>query len=720
MNAIVATGDHGAQPSSAGELTGSPNTLPAWSMLDAGQLPVEELAAFAERESRRPRPIYLAHKWFARRFGTAFRGLLVGVSTPVDGDFWSGYYNQTNLTGLHVLDPFVGGGTSAVEALRLGANVIGIDVDPVACAVTRFELAAAAMPLPDKLATHLAEDVGARMAPFYRTVGPDGEELVALHYFWVQVVECGGCGRQVDAHPHYQLGYEVAGKRQWVVCRSCGQVAECPRSTKTLVCGECASRTIIGAGPVSYGKLICPSCGTGQRLIQIGRARGRPPTWRLFAVEAISPASGTRAVPLAQRRYLAASEVDLQVFAEARAALQQRRSRKGEVAGLPPAEIPRTGRADSRLLDYGYRRYTDLFNDRQLLHLSLLAEAIGGLGGPERELCALAFSNHLTTNCMQTAYAFGWRRLTPLFSVRAFRHIPRPVELNPWSVGTGRGSYPNALRRVGQAIRYARNPQELTSGGFCATPSRRPAIAPRVLHADARRLAAIPTASVDLVLTDPPYFDNIAYSELSDFFVPWLAMLGAIGTDGPDARAGDLAATSRQPGDGERFAVELGACFSEVSRVLRPGGRLVFTFQHSTSSAWLALAHAVAVAPLVPVQVLPLLGDGTVGLHVHEGASTWDAVFVFKRRVEAHDQRRPCLMGANHIEAALAHAAAWETRLAERLPGRFGLADRTNFRRACLVAASLGFLEPSTGSPVSLSKVLATIDRDAAAVAASD
>jgi putative DNA methylase len=716
MNATVTTGNHDAQPGSAGELTDSTCTLPAWSLLDAGQLPVEELAAFAERESRRPRPIYLAHRWFARRFGTAFRGLLVGTATPVDGDFWAGYYGRANLSGLRVLDPFVGGGTSAIEALRLGASVIGVDVDPVACAVTRFELAAATMPIPDKLGAQLAEDVGARMAPFYRTVGADGEDLVALHYFWVQVVECGGCGRQVDAHPHYQLGYEAARARQWVVCRNCGQVAERPQSAKILVCDACTVRTVIGAGTVSYGKLTCPACGTGQRLIDIGRATGRPPTWRLFAVEAIAPPSGTRAVPLAHRRYLAASEVDLRVFAQAGAALQQRRGQHGEVAWLPLAEIPRTGRADNRLLDYGYRQYTDLFNDRQLLHLSLLAEAIGRLRGPERELCALAFSNHLTTNCMQTAYAFGWRRLTPLFSVRAFRHIPRPVELNPWSFGTGRGTYPNALRRVGQAIQYARNPQELTSGGFCATPSRPPAIAPRVLHADARRLAAIPTASVDLVLTDPPYFDNIAYSELSDFFAPWLAMLGAIGTDGPDARANNLAATSRQPEDGGRFANELGACFAEISRVLRPAGRLVFTFQHSTTAAWLALAHAVAVAPLAPVQVLPLLGNGTVGLHVHEGASTWDAVLVFKNIGEAHYQGRPCLMGANHIEAALAHAVAWEVRLAERLPGRFGFADRTNFRRACLVAASLGFLEPSTGSPVSLADALATIGRDAATV----
>jgi putative DNA methylase len=146
----------------------------------------------------------------------------------------------------------------------------------------------------------------------------------------------------------------------------------------------------------------------------------------------------------------------------------------------------------------------------------------------------------------------------------------------------------------------------------------------------------------------------------------------------------------------------------------------VFTFQHSTSAAWLALAQAVAVARLAPVQVFPLLGDGIVGLHVHEGASTWDAVFVFQGTVEVHCRRRPCLMGAEHIEAALAHAAAWEARLAARLPGRFGLADRTNFRRACLVAASLGFLEPPTGSSVSLAEALATIGRDTAAVAAGE
>ena len=56
---------------------------------------------------------------------------------------------------------------------------------------------------------------------------------------------------------------------------------------------------------------------------------------------------------------------------------------------------------------------------------SLLAEAIVALPDETREPMALAFSDHLATNCMLTCYAFGWRRLVPLFSVRGFRHVPR-------------------------------------------------------------------------------------------------------------------------------------------------------------------------------------------------------------------------------------------------------------------------------------------------------
>ena len=119
---------------------------PGGSLLDSGDLPVEQLANLADREGRRPVPIYHAHRWFARRFSSAFRAILIAARLPSDADFWEAFYKGVDYSDLTVLDPFVGGGTSVVEAARLGASTIGVDIDPVACAITRFELAAADAP----------------------------------------------------------------------------------------------------------------------------------------------------------------------------------------------------------------------------------------------------------------------------------------------------------------------------------------------------------------------------------------------------------------------------------------------------------------------------------------------------------------------------------------------------------------------------------------------
>ncbi len=91
-------------------------------------------------------PIYHAHRWFARRFSCVFRAILVAMRTPHGQDFMERFYSGVDFTNLTVLDPFVGGGTSVVEAARLGATAVGVDIDAVACAITRFELCAADLP----------------------------------------------------------------------------------------------------------------------------------------------------------------------------------------------------------------------------------------------------------------------------------------------------------------------------------------------------------------------------------------------------------------------------------------------------------------------------------------------------------------------------------------------------------------------------------------------
>jgi hypothetical protein len=199
---------------------------------------------------------------------------------------------------------------------------------------------------------------------------------------------------------------------------------------------------------------------------------------------------------------------------------------------------------------------------------------------------------------------------------------------------------------------------------------------------------------VDLVLTDPPYFDNIAYAELSDFFLPWLQLLGVVPSDGNSVTRLDsnLAAKHRGLDAFADFRQGLGRCFQEIARVLKPTGRLVFTYQHQTAGAWLALASALAGAQLRPIQLFPLLGDRQAGLHVHEGNSRWDAVFVVVTQ-NGPIASTPIHLSTHAVEAARAHSALWTTRLAVTTDSRFRDADQRNFQRACLVAGALGMFE---------------------------
>lgn len=687
------------------QLTRAGDQRPEPTLLDAGDLPVEDLAALALREGRRPRPVYQAHRWFARRFGSVFRAILTAAAVSSEADFWDGYYEGQDWRGHVVLDPFVGGGTSVVEASRLGADIIGIDVDAVACAITRFETRLSTMPNLDSALAELKGQVGKVLAPYYRTITPEGEARDVLHFFWVQVVECCNCGQLIEAHPHFQLAYEAEGTKQWAFCPNCHDVQELDQEESELRCELCDISAPIRQGPVHYGRLSCPHCHGQERLIELASRTGESPIWRMFALETMEPPLRKR-LPMKQRRFRPATDHDQAVLQMAERALEDRRCTDGTLPWIPERMIPKEGRFDDRLWKYGYDRYRELFNARQLLHLSLLAEAVDELEEPAREAMGIAFSDHLTTNCMMTQYAFGWRRLSPLFSVRAFRHVTRPVEINPWIDGTGRGTFPNAVRQVQRAIDAARSPKEpLLEGGFrdvedyAMTTDQSAAPSVRILHRNSETLGCLEDSSVDLVLTDPPYFDNIAYSELSDFFFPWLEQFDLV-------RAGNgitvglqqtLAAKGRDNEALDCFQQSLGNCFAEIARVLKSRGRLVFTYQHQTARAWYALARAVSGLGLRTIQLFPLLGDSGSGLHKHRNTSSWDAVFVMtKAQLTEHESE--LRLSTVAAQAACEHYTRWTRRLGELDTCEFGEADRRNFYRACLVAGALGMFHDPEGS----------------------
>lgn len=662
--------------------------LPITSLLDSGAIPVEGLALFTTREASRPRSAYLAHRWFARRFGSAMRALLVGAMTPSDGHFWDEFYGrgEASLSGIRLLDPFVGGGTIVYEAQRLGATVTGVDVDPVACAITSFELRAGACPNPQLGLEEVQRTVGKGMAEFYRTE-MNGEERVGLHYFWVQQVHCGVCDVAFDAHPSHLLG--VAGKEAWVVCPACGQVHLQDGSADMVSC-DCGAAATVESAAADRGNATCPACGHTERLIDIARRSVAPPEWRMFAVESI-PVTDRRRVPMAERHFHRATDADLDLYRRAGDELEALRP------SLPKRLIPQTGRSDDRLVAYGYRRYTDLFNARQLLHLARLGGAIRAVDAELREPLGLAFSNHLTSNCMLTSYTARWRQVTPLFVVRSYRHSVRPVEINPWLAGIGRGTFPNAVRKVAAAIDYTHSPVEYTATGF-EPVARVPAGPALVINGDSRRLTGIPDGSIDLVVTDPPYLDNIAYSELADFFVPWLADVGVLPRRRSDALRATLAAKRRTEEAAGAFGCGLTECFTEVRRVLRPGGRLIFTFQHQSPRPWLEVANSLNTAGFSAVTVLPLKGDGDKGLHHHAASSTWDAVLVL--RSGSPQSTPPAISGSTHCQALDEHVENWARCASLADP------DREVLRRATYVAGALGFLARADDMSLPLAEVL--------------
>lgn len=655
------------------------------SLIVAGDLPIELLADLAMREGRRPRPIYQTHKWFARRFGSAFRGLLIAAAIKPGDDFWDAYLGGASLEGLSVGDPFVGGGTAIAEAQRLGAHCYASDVDPVAVSITRFQSRLGNVPPLKAELEQLKATIGKSLSAYHVTLDEQDQPRPVLHYFWVQEVDCGGCGSRYDGHPHFQLAHEAATKRQWVVCRHCGEVHELALHRKRLECTACGGRTPIMEGPCVAGAVTCPNCGHGERLIDVSRRTGAPPRYRLFALEYLAKDPDSRPVPASHRIFKRADDHDLARYEAASKVLREAPADLTD--HLPGRVIPDQDRADDRLIRYGYRQYLDLFNHRQRLHLATLSRAIMAARPEVREALSIAFCDHLKTNCMLTSYAFGWRRLAPLFSIRAFRHISRPVELNPWLDGTGRGTYPNAVRRVERARNWMLEPREATpSGGFKGlADDERPPMAPVATRVcSAEELSHIADGTLDLVVTDPPYFDNIAYSELSDFFLPWHQSLGLteqIQSGLPparlDARRNDDIATAS-------FQSRLTRCFDEIARTLKGTGLVIFTYQHKTPEGWEALGKALAQARLGVCRVFPMLGDTDAGPHKHSDSIRWDAVII---AIPGHSASNTTELTDDARRWAEATAEDWTTRLRNSTRLVFKGADEINLLRACYAAA---------------------------------
>lgn len=634
--------------------------------------PFEQLQPVAELESWRKevnRPIYHIHKWWANRLGSVFRAIILAGCIEPDADVWSSFYARPKAPlNRIVLDPFMGSGTTIGEALKLGCRVVGCDINPVAY----FQVRKALEYCNEQLLRRAFSRVESRVAPqirrFYRSTF-QGQAAEILYAFWVMTLSCPDCGKRSRLFRKWVFSSNADPKRKpqsRALCPRCGGIVLVGHGERRATCGACMTSFDPQAGPATGQHFTCEHCRARRRIVEVVRGSGRVPDYEMYALMLL--------LPDGRKVYKRPDAEDHATYAASANSLAQRGS------PIPPIEIP-PGFNTNQARGYNYSHWHEMFNARQLHTLGLLMEAI--LEEPDRnarECLLLLFSGVLEFNNMFCSFkGEGTGAVRHLFSHHILKPERTPLEANPWGTAKSSGSFSTLFeRRLLAAKRYCREPFEIRvvhQNGRLAgekvygiNQPLHPKFAKHfgeladgsadalLLAGDSSRLP-IPDASVDLVVTDPPYFDNVHYSELADFFYCWLQR-ALDGSDPAFDRPSSRSPREVQGRDADEFGVLLGDVFAECARVLKPTGTMAFTFHHSRNEAWIAVAEAIARAHLEVVAAHPVKAEMAVAVPKFQAKEPINLDLVVVCRAPDHaSQRDPAQAVKGAVETARSEVA---------------------------------------------------------------
>jgi putative DNA methylase len=610
--------------------------VPAETALERG-FPAAALSRIGQHESWRKevhRPATSTHKWWAKRLGSVFRGIITAAVTDTEAAALAAYNSAVRLDGLTVFDPFAGSGTTVVEAAKLGANVVGWDINPVATLVQRQAVQQWDISELQRGYKLVEERCRAEIDRVHRT--ECGETV--LYYFWVAVAMCPICQtdtRLFSTQVFSQNAYPKRVPEAQIVCPDCLDVILGRYDFSELSCKN--GHPVRRSGAVTRSAMTCPRGHTAKVLDALA---GERPRYEMYA-KLVLGFNG-------KKRYERITDFDRALYAECVELLQHR---SGDLA-LPTGRLD-DGENTRQAIRWGFTRWRQFFNDRQLYSLGLLGAAIREVsaGAAEREALAALFSGTLEFNNMFCSFkGEGTGAVRHMFSHHILKPERTPLEAHPWGTPASSGSFSTLFQtRLLRARDYKLIPTDQVLSGDDVVRveglslSAESAIVnswPEVglvqrsvyLRTGDSSRTDLPGESVDLIVTDPPYMDNVHYSELADFFHTWLREVaphpGYPGDQDTTRNMGEVQSSSP-----DEFEKAIGRVWRECARVLRSNGLLAFTFHQARLSGWVAVVRALAKAGFVITAVQPVKGEMTTSV-TKNGVepSNLDAVIVCRNR----------------------------------------------------------------------------------------
>ena len=534
-----------------------------------------------------------------------------------------------------VLDPFGGRGAIPLEALRLGCETHSCDLNPVAVLIQKCTLE-----YPQKYGKRLDDDVQKwatwvikqaepELAPFYPKE-PDGANIFA--YIWARTLPCQNvqCAATIPLMGQFWLAekkqialypYDADGA---IAFRIVGPGYEpMPTDFKPA------------AGSITKATVTCPLCKytipakDTRRLFQEGMAGEK-----MIAVVTHRP-------NVTGKRYRLATDADLEVFRQAQNRLSESQTSFHEKWGIDPTldeETPSSRVLGFRIGNYHLNTYGALFNARQQLALITFTDKIRD-----------AHSEMLAQGNCDADYA---RAVATCLGLWLDRIADKGSSLCPWGNSSesvvklfGMQTMP-MVWDYGEAhpLRVAANRVKTFSKSMehLSQMDAAPAI---VQQASATKLP-YPDNTFDAVLTDPPYYDNIPYSYLSDLFYVWLKR--SVGYLYPELfkesltpKDEEVVAYGHREGGWEAgkrfFETELTKAFSEMHRVMKPNGIAVIVYAHKSTEGWEAMINALLDSGLVATAAWPIETERKVRWRSYNSAALTSSIYMVARKTEREE-----------------------------------------------------------------------------------